>query len=321
MPESTKRLIGDDDRSLEALWIAHTRVAQQVSEMYADLFHLSADIQQVLQINKKGLHFKNYSPRASLFRNVFDSLKEFFTDEVKDTLKKLRILQFTEFPRFQQNTLLIYILLSCWDVSKQSFDIKGHELKFLADDIALLTGLPNISSLIYWEAEPLTSHTGIQIKNEIMNINKPTSPEVIVNIYIKRLITIAENIDEFNSYNWAMSIRDFLISQFDRLAPKYIEYEPLGYMSGFVPLLMIWFLEHTSFWQPVLPKARPRFLRWDINIFLLAIQFCKIFKDLRNEHPINYPSGVSTQANSIDCGIFLCKYMEELVKHEDVDWE
>ncbi|KAH0458455.1 hypothetical protein IEQ34_013770 [Dendrobium chrysotoxum] len=36
---------------------------------------------------------------------------------------------------------------------------------------------------------------------------------------------------------------------------------------------------------------------------------------------INYPSGVPTQINSIDCGMFVCKYMEELVKHEDVDWE
>ncbi|KAH0451139.1 hypothetical protein IEQ34_018438 [Dendrobium chrysotoxum] len=32
--------------------------------------------------------------------------------------------------------------------------------------------------------------------------------------------------------------------------------------------------------------------------------------------PINFPSGVPTQTNSIDCGIFVCKYMEELVKHE-----
>ncbi|KAH0454913.1 hypothetical protein IEQ34_016837 [Dendrobium chrysotoxum] len=30
--------------------------------------------------------------RASTFRNVCDSLKEFFTDEVKETLKRLRIL-------------------------------------------------------------------------------------------------------------------------------------------------------------------------------------------------------------------------------------
>ncbi|KAH0452612.1 hypothetical protein IEQ34_019911 [Dendrobium chrysotoxum] len=134
------------------------------------------------------------------------SLKEFFTDEVKNTLKKLRIVQFIEFSRFQQNTPLIYILLSCWDVSKQSFDIKRHEHKFSADDVALLIGLSNTGSLIYWEAEPLTSYTRIQIKNEMKNINKSTSPEVIVNITPMRLITIAENIYEFNSFNWAMSI-------------------------------------------------------------------------------------------------------------------
>ncbi|KAH0436251.1 hypothetical protein IEQ34_026448 [Dendrobium chrysotoxum] len=238
--------------------------------------------------------------RASTFRNVCDSLKEFFTDEVKETLKRLRILQFTEFPPFQQNTPLIYMLLSCWDVSKQSFNIKGHELKFSADDVALLTGLPNTGSLIYWEAEPLTSYTGIQIKNEMKNIKKSTSPDVIVNMYIKfllsnlffpnnnyrtprRLISIAQNIDEFNSYNWAMSIRDFLVNQLDRLAPKYVQDEPLGYMSGFVPLLMIWFLEHTSIRQPALPEARPRFLRWDSNIFLSAVQISQIFKDLRNK--------------------------------------
>ncbi|KAH0461187.1 hypothetical protein IEQ34_008762 [Dendrobium chrysotoxum] len=129
---------------------------------------------------------------ASTFRNICDDLKEFFTDE----------------------------------------------LKFSADDVALLIGLPNTGDLIYWEAEPLTSYTGIQIKNEIKNINKSTSPEVIVNMYIKfllsnlffpnnnyrtprRLITIVDNIDKFNSYNWAMSIQSFLVSQFNRLAPKF----------------------------------------------------------------------------------------------------
>ncbi|KAH0456296.1 hypothetical protein IEQ34_014203 [Dendrobium chrysotoxum] len=37
--------------------------------------------------------------------------------------------------------------------------------------------------------------------------------------------------------------------------------------------------------------------------------------------PIKYPSGVPTQTNNIDCGMFVCKYMEELVKHNNVDWE
>ncbi|KAH0461549.1 hypothetical protein IEQ34_009124 [Dendrobium chrysotoxum] len=37
--------------------------------------------------------------------------------------------------------------------------------------------------------------------------------------------------------------------------------------------------------------------------------------------PINYHSGVPTQTNIIDCGMFVCKYMEKLIKYENVDWE
>ncbi|KAH0469608.1 hypothetical protein IEQ34_001166 [Dendrobium chrysotoxum] len=41
------------------------------------------------------------------------------------------------------NTPLIYILLSLWDMTRQAFMIKGHELTFIIDEVALITDLPN----------------------------------------------------------------------------------------------------------------------------------------------------------------------------------
>ncbi|KAH0466423.1 hypothetical protein IEQ34_003661 [Dendrobium chrysotoxum] len=43
------------------------------------------------------------------------------------------------FPPFRQNMPLLYELLKCWDISKEGFIIKGNLLKFIANEVALLT--------------------------------------------------------------------------------------------------------------------------------------------------------------------------------------
>ncbi|KAH0449779.1 hypothetical protein IEQ34_020471 [Dendrobium chrysotoxum] len=212
--------------------------------------------------NGSSLAVKMYTPkitfrcRPSTFRAICDSLVGVFDKEVENVLKKLHILQFMEFPAFRQNLPLIYMLLSLWDVSRQAFIIKGHELQFTADEVALLIGLPNRGEDICWEWKPLTTYSAIDIKNEIKKINKSSHPALIVNKYIKfllsnlffpfnnyrtpkKLISVAHNINEFSRYNWAGAIRNFLVSQFDGIANKFVAESPLGYINGFVPLLMV----------------------------------------------------------------------------------
>ncbi|PKU79045.1 hypothetical protein MA16_Dca000389 [Dendrobium catenatum] len=61
---------------------------------------------------------------------------------------------------------------------------------------------------------------------------------------LRRLISIASNVEEFSSINWAASIQGFLINEFNKIAIKFVMEKPLDYISGFLPLVLV---SHTTF--------------------------------------------------------------------------
>ncbi|PKU73355.1 Putative ubiquitin-like-specific protease 1B [Dendrobium catenatum] len=46
-----------------------------------------------------------------------------------------------------------------------------------------------------------------------------------------------------------------------------------------------------------------------------------IFNDDLMKWPIKLITNVPTQDNSVDCGLFVCKYMETVIQHESVQWD
>ncbi|KAL0910705.1 hypothetical protein M5K25_018786 [Dendrobium thyrsiflorum] len=142
---------------------------------------------------------------------------------VESSLRNLNIHQFLIFSPFQQNIHLLYELLKCWDCFNEGFLIKGHLLKFTADEVALLTGLSNKGSEILWHNEPLTSVLSTEIKAEMTELSRSTDEAIIV--------------EEFSSINWAWSIREFFINEFNKIATKFAIKKPLGYINGFLPTI------------------------------------------------------------------------------------
>ncbi|KAL0917117.1 hypothetical protein M5K25_012164 [Dendrobium thyrsiflorum] len=219
---------------------------------------------------------------VSTFRAICDSFREVLSVEVENTLRTLHIHQFLFFPAFQQNMPLMYELLKCWDSTEEGFKIKDQLLKFSTDEVAILTGLPNTGAEIIWHNEPLGGVMSTELKTEMTQLSRSTDDATVLKTFIsfvlsnlffplnslktpRRLVSIASSLEEFSSINWAWTLREFLVNEFNRMATKLATEKPLGYINGFLPLLLVWFLEHINVNTPTYPDSRPRFLRWEGN--------------------------------------------------------
>ncbi|XP_077233637.1 uncharacterized protein LOC143875939 [Tasmannia lanceolata] len=60
---------------------------------------------------------------------------------------------------------------------------------------------------------------------------------------------------------WAYPVYDFLIESLDSYSKK-----GMGYINGCAILLQVWLFEHTTLWEPSVPDARPRLLKWTSRI-------------------------------------------------------
>ncbi|KAL0910132.1 hypothetical protein M5K25_021074 [Dendrobium thyrsiflorum] len=193
---------------------------------------------------------------VSTFRAICDSFREVLSVEVENSLRTVHIHQFLFFPAFQQNMPLMYELLKCWDSTEEGFKIKDQLLKFSTDEVAILTGLPNTGAEIIWHNEPLGGVMSTELKTEMTQLSRSTDDATVLKTFIsfvlsnlffplnslktpRRLVSIASSLEEFSSINWAWTLREFLVNEFNRMATKLATEKPLGYINGFLPLLLI----------------------------------------------------------------------------------
>ncbi|KAH0452528.1 hypothetical protein IEQ34_019827 [Dendrobium chrysotoxum] len=78
---------------------------------------------------------------VTTFRKICDAFVKIIDDEIEQTFRNLNIYQFLKFPAFQQCIPLLYEILKFWNSADEGFVMNGHLLKFISDEIALLTGI------------------------------------------------------------------------------------------------------------------------------------------------------------------------------------
>ncbi|KAL0920107.1 hypothetical protein M5K25_009218 [Dendrobium thyrsiflorum] len=185
---------------------------------------------------------------VSTFRAICNSFREVISVEVENSLRTVHIHQFLFFPAFQQNMPLMYELLKCWDSTEKGFKIKDQLLKFSTDEVAILTGLPNTGAEIIWHNEPLGGVLSTELKTEMTQLSRLTDDATVLKTFIsfvlsnlffplnslktpRRLVSIASSLEEFSSINWAWTLREFLVNEFNRMATKLATEKPLGYIN------------------------------------------------------------------------------------------
>ncbi|KAL0904625.1 hypothetical protein M5K25_026754 [Dendrobium thyrsiflorum] len=247
---------------------------------------------------------EGYSPkiyfrcRASTFRQVCDRLRATFGEEFVNALRLLQLDQFLLMPAFKQNVPLVYMLLTKWNVKKQCFVIKGKNIPFTAEEVAMITGLPNRGADFVVVNGRISGVTANDLRHEIDGMKRSTPLKELLEKFIvyllsnlffplanfrvpSSILTVAENAEEFLMYNWPASIRQFLVAEFDSIAAKHRNNTPLGYINGFVIILIIWFLEHSKVVDPLEELSRPRFVRWDSQIMYSEKDVLGLFKEVQ----------------------------------------
>ncbi|KAL0926778.1 hypothetical protein M5K25_003028 [Dendrobium thyrsiflorum] len=199
------------------------------------------------------IHFRC---RASTFRQVCDRLRATFGEEFVNALRLLQLDQFLMMPAFKQNVPLVHMLLTKWNVKKQCFVIKGKNIPFTAEEVAMITGLPNRGADFVVGNGRISGVTANDLRHEIDGMKRSTPLKELLEKFIvyllsnlffplanfrvpSSILTVAENAEEFLMYNWPASIRQFLVAEFDSIAEKQRKNTPLGYINGFVIILII----------------------------------------------------------------------------------
>ncbi|KAI0529222.1 hypothetical protein KFK09_001769 [Dendrobium nobile] len=65
----------------------------------------------------------------------------------------------------------------------------------------------------------------------------------------RRLTSVANNLSEFASINWASCLRNFMVGEFNTIFEKFQLQRPLGYINNFFPLLLVSFHSYWLFYM------------------------------------------------------------------------
>ncbi|KAL0922860.1 hypothetical protein M5K25_006890 [Dendrobium thyrsiflorum] len=247
---------------------------------------------------------QGYSPKihfrciTSTFRKVCDELVSKFGEQFVERLREININQFLLLPSIPQNVPLVHMLLMQWDMSKECFVINGELIKFTSKEVALLVGLPNRGLKFEIGSGRISGVTANDIRHNIEEMDVATQTEDLVKEFIVYLLSniffpmgnfrvptgieeVATNVDTFGTYNWLESTRDFLVKEFNSIADKHSKGFSLGYVNGFVHILIFWFFEHTNIQNVMDEQSRPHFTRWKGNFMYSEKEVNKLFADLK----------------------------------------
>ncbi|KAI0529055.1 hypothetical protein KFK09_001600 [Dendrobium nobile] len=126
--------------------------------------------------------------------------------------------------------------------------------------------MPNRGIDIKWRIDPLNGPLSTEVKTDIAKLDRLADNATKIKTFImfllsnlffplnshktpRRLTTVANNLSEFASINWASSLRNFMVEEFNTIFEKYKLQRPLGYINDFFPLLLVRFHSYWLFYM------------------------------------------------------------------------
>ncbi|KAI0524548.1 hypothetical protein KFK09_003922 [Dendrobium nobile] len=331
----------------------------------------------------------SYRCYVSTFRTMCDTFSDIIPVEIEEKLKELNIYQFLQFSGFEQNAPLIYQLLTMWNIEKQSFIIEGHVVPFTADEVALLTGLPNRGEEITWMTLPSSTISSKDIKTELFELTRESSSYTMFDSW-STLPFISQSILKegpvsfdglmifgmtiFSSGNVMVSRRmideilsesyldndhvdafAIILNEKSKISPdeyqKYLYISPMYWHYKVKDVKSVLFLEHIDYnsvqsssiiinpiidgehWTLLVGYIKQK--RWEfydsISNSMHRSIAVKIIASLNKDYKKAFRQNITkwsfktmkkapTQTNNTDCGMFVCKYMENIVRQNNSNW-
>lgn len=198
------------------------------------------------------------------FKERAKPLLDVISETSTNDLRNAGILQLFYIPDIKQNIPLLSTLLKSYSAKHNAFLLGNVYVKFTANQIAMILGLPNQGVEFSFERSPFSS---LQQKDVIDDIDRLAAAEWSENTEKMRVDTLVKyvlakflfplqilkipaclenfgGLQEFKRFNWPKTVHTFMHSQFRRLSRKArtkTEEESIGYLEGCSILLVVCF--------------------------------------------------------------------------------
>ncbi|KAK8943659.1 hypothetical protein KSP40_PGU022293 [Platanthera guangdongensis] len=168
----------------------------------------------------------------SSFKEHAKPILDVTNERSKNCLRESGILQFFEIPDLKQNISLLTILVKAYSRKHKDFLIGNVYVKFTANQIALMLGLPNRGVEFKFERRPFAAYEQKDLLLDMERLSKADWSEDIeksrVDILVKYLLSkllfplqvlkipqcihIFCGVEEFQRYNWPSTVHKFMHS-------------------------------------------------------------------------------------------------------------
>ncbi|KAK8965937.1 hypothetical protein KSP40_PGU011066 [Platanthera guangdongensis] len=91
------------------------------------------------------------------FKENVKSLLDVLSEDSKETLREIRILQLFNMSTIQQNIPLLYYIIRSYSDRRNVFLLDKFYVKFTVNHVALILGLPNRGKVFQFDRIPLSN--------------------------------------------------------------------------------------------------------------------------------------------------------------------
>ncbi|KAK8959355.1 hypothetical protein KSP40_PGU006035 [Platanthera guangdongensis] len=195
------------------------------------------------------------------FKENAKSLLDVLSEDSKETLREIGILQLFNMPTIQQNIPLLYYIIRSYSARRNAFLLGNFYVKFTMNHVALILGLPNRRKEFQFDRIPLSNLKHKELVQELADLtvedSSPTLQSRRINALIKYVLTAFffplkglkvptcllkfKGLEDFAAVNWPKAIHTFLYSHFAYMKEIAIgeEMKNLGYLEGCSVILVV----------------------------------------------------------------------------------
>ncbi|KAK8952501.1 hypothetical protein KSP39_PZI003168 [Platanthera zijinensis] len=195
------------------------------------------------------------------FKENAKPLLDVLSEDSKENLREIGILQLFNMPTIQQNIPMLYYIIRLYSVKRNAFFLDKFYVKFTVNHVALILGLPNRGREFQFERIPLSNRKHKELARELADLttedSSPTLESRRINCLIRYVLAVLffplkglkvptclldfNGLEDFAIVNWLKVIHTFLHSHFASMNEIAIgeEMTNLGYLEGCSVIIVV----------------------------------------------------------------------------------
>ncbi|KAK8952245.1 hypothetical protein KSP39_PZI004584 [Platanthera zijinensis] len=195
------------------------------------------------------------------FKENAKPLLDALSEESKENLREIGILQLFNMPTIQQNIPMLYYIIRSYSAKRNAFLLGKFYVKFTVNHVALILGLPNRGREFQFERIPLSNRKHKELARELADLtaedSSPTLESRRINCLIRYVLAVLffplkglkvptcfldfNGLEDFTAVNWPKAIHTFLHSHFASMNEIAIgeEMTNLGYLEGCSVIIVV----------------------------------------------------------------------------------